>query len=285
MDIEVWRVLCAFLTGVLISQGGSLIQALSKNNLASPATLGFQALGVLVVLLANTISLFSWSLQWRSLALGLSLIILMTFFWRKKKRVYSNRSRGSMESILLLGLATNLFIGAMFAIWHFYSMLNHEPFPSQIWFGHFKYVDKKIALFFALFFLINLAFHFFLVRKMEILSLGESFFTALGKNIESLQKKVILLVLCQTFVIVSFFGVFSFSALIIPLILKRFSFFSQSFFREFFLGGFLGGVFFSLLDYLCYEFTIQGAELPLGMLTSTLGSFIMIFLLIGKRLA
>jgi ABC-type Fe3+-siderophore transport system permease subunit len=44
-------------------------------------------------------------------------------------------------------------------------------------------------------------------------------------------------------------------------------------------GSLLGGVMLALLDSLSLNFPFYGAELPVGMISSVLGSFVLIFLL------
>lgn len=283
-DFDYIRLLAAFMVGVMITHSGTLIQGVTKNELASPSTLGFQAMIVFMILLLNQF-VGIYHLEYISLGFGLLAAIIFFIFYADEKKitVYKNKTQHSMEHFLLIGLGLNLLVGAIFSIWHFIFMALNLEFPNQIWFGHFKYVDQNALVVVSIFFIILSLFLIRLIKNLQLLSLGPSFYTALGGNLRDLQKKVILLVFLQTLLVVSFFGVFSFSALIIPLVLRRFHFFAKSLFNEIIFGGVIGGLFFLIFDMICYQVTIMGAELPLGMLTSTIGSLVMITLLIQQK--
>lgn len=284
IEFDWFRLICSFLTGVMICQSGSLTQGVTQNPLASPSTLGFQAIIVLLILIVNSLGL-AMGLEYSSIIIGvIGFIIISVLPSRKKVKIYSNRVEEKINQYLLIGLGVNLLIGAVFAIWHFFFMAINREFPSQIWFGHFRFVDSTTLMILGLSFVLISVFQFRYLKKLQLLSLGVPFFTALGEDLGKLQKRVIQIVYLQTLIIVSLFGVFSFAALIIPLVLKRIHFFATSLYREIFWGGLLGGVFFSLLDLFCYNITFYGAELPVGMLSSTIGAIIMVALLIRQNL-
>lgn len=291
IDFESYRLICSFLIGMMITNSGSLIQTLTKNELASPSTLGFQAFIVFIILIVNTFYqkmnhlFFLGDIEYWSLAIGGGFILILSLLTAKEKKikVYKNKSPQGMDKILLIGLGVNLLIGAIFSIWHFIYMALNKEFPSQIWFGHFKYTDGKtliyVLIFFSLLFLTELKY----LKKLQLLALGESFYQSLGESVYVIQRKIILIVAIQTLLVVSLFGVFSFSALIIPLVLRRFHFFAKRLHNEIIYGGICGGFFFLLLDLACYNITLFGAELPVGMLTSTLGAMIMVYLLVKQK--
>ena len=284
-DIDWLRLISAFITGCLITQSGSLIQGVTQNPLASPATLGFQAVVVLLVLVINSL-VGSTHLEYISIFVGLILLALtfIPFKSQKKRDVYSNQVSQNIERYILLGLGINLLVGAIFAIWHFFFMAMNREFPSQIWFGHFRYTNQATMIIMIAAFVILNFFQFRYIRKLQLLSLGEDFFIGLGEDIRLVQKRVVQIVYLQTLIVVSMFGVFSFAALIIPLVLRNFVFFASSTYREVIIGGLAGGVFFSTLDVFCYNVIFYGAELPVGMLSSTIGAIVMVLLLIRQNL-
>lgn len=284
-DVDWLRFICAFITGCLITQSGSFIQGVTQNPLASPATLGFQAIIVLLILIINSLGI-SFKLEYLSVLVGLIIFgfTFVAFGKRKDQKIYSNQISQSIEKYILLGLGINLLVGAVFAIWHFFFMAMNREFPSQIWFGHFRYVDQMTTIILMVSFIGLNVFQFRYIKKLQLLSLGDDFFIGLGEDIGLVQKRVIQIVYLQTLIIVSMFGVFSFAALIIPLILRKFVFFASSTFREVIYGGLIGGAFFSLLDVFCYNVIFYGAELPVGMLSSTIGAIVMVLLLIRQNL-
>ena len=159
MDYLLMRSLCALISGMIISQTGSLIQLSTRNILASPSTLGFDGMSVFWILIFHSlILLFNQESSYALLFLiGLPLFILLgigfsAFLFRVK----------NVDRLILLGLTFNLLVGGIFSFCHFVFLAFNLPFPVELWFGHFRYADStgliligivEIALILNLFFI------------------------------------------------------------------------------------------------------------------------------------
>lgn len=268
------RFLCAFLSGVILSQSGSLTQIATNNALAGPATLGFTGLSVLTVMLSMGNSL-------NSLLILLTILFFLIIIFKNFKPL---SHRELKENILLLGLCFNLFIGAIFTLVQFLFIGLGVEFPLMIWFGSFKEIVS-----FDIFIYVILCFFLYLVvfikaKKLSLLVLGKEIAEGFAVDYQKHQKHAFMISLFMTGVVVSYFGVFSFLGLIFPHLLRRFSYFRRDASRELLIGSLLMGALLMGLDILCYSYPIKGVELPVGMISSILGSLLLMVLLFKKAL-
>ena len=77
MDIDLLRLLTSFIVGALLSFSGSLIQITTRNDLASPSTLGMDGLAVLMVMAGFLLKSLGVNLPLSGLAFGLGFISLI----------------------------------------------------------------------------------------------------------------------------------------------------------------------------------------------------------------
>lgn len=276
MDYLVLRLLCSLITGIILSQTGSIIQLGTRNILASPSTLGFDGLAVLWCLVFHSLSLAFFpehSSLLLSLILGLPCFLILG-------RVFAGFIKGQQrfERIILLGLTFNLFVGAIFSLWQFLFLAFNLPFPMELWFGHFRFVSQESFFYLALMEVFILGGYFWLKRDIALFSLG-----SMAKNWRVREKQLFLFFFCSvavgTFVVVSLFGGFSFLGLIFPIIARNLWFKSYGLKGEFLLGSLVNGLFLMLIDLLCYESPIMGAEIPVGLIVTAVGAVSLIFLL------
>ncbi len=291
MDFDISRMIFSFIGGYLLSLAGSLSQITTNNQLASPSTLGMDGVGVLCVLFTHLFLLISndyYPAEVISLLIFLfflSLLFLLFEFMPKKEKNFLLRdSERSIKKVILLGLTFNLFVGALFSVFQFSFMALNIDFPSALWFGSFKYVETWWLWIFTPVMFYCFYQTRFLASDLESLNLGHSFAIGMKVDTRKVQRKTMLLSLFTTVLVISFFGVFSFLGLILPHILRSFGLFSRNLKRELLLGPFISGTALLLIDLLCFSFTYQGAELPVGMVSGVLGSFFLIFLISRSRI-
>ena len=222
-DYEVYRGLFAFLCGHFLCLSGSLTQITLNNHLASPSTLGFDGLGALGVVLAQALmtSIMPGSLEVKAFVVFCLLVLMGAFFGRK---IFS-RGQVSLDIgfLILLGLAFNLFVGAVFSIVQFLFMALNYEFPSGLWFGGFRYFKVWWLAPFVVFFLLSLYMTKRNAKNLRLMSLGNSFALGRGVDVKRTQLESLLLSLLLTGLVISFFGVFSFLGLIFPHVLRSFS--------------------------------------------------------------
>ena len=288
MDIELVRILIAFFAGYFLSLSGSLTQLVTQNHLAAPSTLGFDGIVVFLILIAqlflNQFQL-GLGLEWSSFLLFCcAFIVLFLIGLIFGKRWQLEKSMRDMKNVILLGLGFNLFIGAIFAVVQFLFMAFNYEFPSGLWFGSFRYSGLEVLLLFMAAFVCCIFMMKALARDLRLIGVGRDFAIGLGVDVSKTQQYSLMLSLFLTGLVISFFGVFSFLGLIFPHVLRSFTWIRKNMRHELNLGPILSGVFLSAVDYVCYHFTIQGIELPVGMVSSVLGSLMLMVLLFRGRL-
>lgn len=288
MDFEIIRFLFAFLCGYFLTVSGSLSQLVTNNSIASPSTLGMDGAAVLFVIISQFfVVLVGESIDPAYIAYGLFLISSSLFFLvfslRKKSKDIWNTF--NIQSLILFGLAFNLFVGAIFSIIQFLFMSLNFQFPTGIWFGSLKqYEANYIYLFLCVFFMAKI----FLIKysaKLELLNLGRSIAEGLGVDVSKVQRLSLGLSFILTGTVICYFGVFSFLGLIFPHILRSFSWFKKSMKAELIYGPYISGIIFSIVDQFCYQFDFYGAELPVGMVSSVIGAIFLIILVLKSKIS
>ena len=279
MEINSLRLLLAFFAGIFLTSSGSLTQNTTQNSLASPSTLGFDAIGVLSVLFAHgLLTFFSINISLEVF----SFLIFNLFFagvYLFFRTIQLDSTKLDMKIIILIGLGFNLFIGAIFSVVQFLFIATNTKFPTGLWFGSFKfYSSYEIGIYLIVFVLLML-FLFKNLSSLRLISVGVPFARGVGVDVVAAQKRSLYISFYMTGLVISFFGVFSFISLVFPHILRLLPFIKHDMRKEFTLGALVGGLIMMLLDFLVYNFDFYGAELPVGMISSVLGSFVLIFLL------
>ncbi len=274
MDYLILRILCSFLCGVILSQAGSFIQTGTRNILASPSTLGIEGLSIFWLLCLHSLTL----------ALGLESewwvvpgIVLFFFIGNFFSRITGKKAH--LEKILFLGLTFNLFVGAMFSLWQFFFLAYNLPFPVEVWFGHFRYVSEKSFFLLLTFELILLFFLKKQWKNLQLYSIGPVISRAHSVDLKSLYRFFFVFSFCGSFLVISQFGAFSFLGLIFPILARKIWFKRYDLKGEILLGGLSNGLFFMVTDFICYQFPIMGAEVPVGLIASAVGAVSLIGLL------
>ncbi len=275
MDFIISRLGASFLSGMIISQTGTLIQLTTRNILASPSTLGFDGISILWVLIFHSV------LLWLNLEDPSTILILGVPFFILLGILFSSFMRRvkSIPKLIFIGLSFNLLVGAIFSLWQFIFLAFNLPFPVELWFGHFRYANFSstfILLIFQLLFLIGMRF---VKRDLALISLDESMAENLNISQSRLHRFIFVSVSLGTFLVVSMFGAFSFLGLIFPIISRRLWFHRFDLKGELIVGSIFNGVAFCLIDLVCYSAPVYGAEIPMGLLSMIIGAVSLIIIL------
>jgi iron complex transport system permease protein len=280
-EFDLLRFLCAFLCGALFSLTGSFTQLVSENDLASPSTFGFDAFAVLILMGA----LLADSFGYTNLFLAVTCIFFIVVGFILKQGDFLKRLEAiPIKNVILIGLGFNLLIGAVFSIIQFLLIALNFQFPANIWFGGFRFVQTHSLIMLSFFILLTYIFIYKKKSTLLLMSVGKKFSQAQGAQPQKVSLILILLSLIITVYIVFEFGVFSFLALIFPHMLRQLSFFKSSFEREILYGPVVMGSFLAVLDLLTLSLTFLGAEIPVGMLSSIVGSLVFMILLIKSNI-
>lgn len=276
MDYLITRFLCAVLTGVILSQTGSLIQMATRNILASPSTLGFDGLAILWLLLLHSFLIMTGTDESGAFIFIYGVPVFILVGWLFSKFMTTNHN---VEKLIFIGLTFNLLVGTIFSLWQFLFLAFNLPFPVELWFGHFRYSEASILIILGVVEFLILAGWLSLKNEFLIYSLGQGISQNLNLRKNILFIYIFIAIAVGTFAVVSLFGAFSFLGLLFPIIARKLWFKKFDLHGEFILGGFLNGIFLMLIDSLCYFFPIYGAEIPVGLIATGVGALSLILLL------
>lgn len=282
-DIRLPRTLGAWLAGALLGLAGAVAQGLFRNPLADPGLIGVSsgaalAAGVAIVLGAQfwpglPRGIGSWPLILAAFAGGLTVTMLIYLL--------AQTSGGTHVALMLLaGVAVNALAGA--GIGYLSYVATDEQLRSlQFWLlgslGGARWgTVLPVLLFSALTVLLGLA----LARTLNALALGEAQAVLLGVPIEAHKRWCILGTALAVGAVTAATGMVGFIGLVAPHMVRL------TFGPDHRLvvpgSALLGAVLVLIADSLARTVAAP-AELPLGVLTATLGAPFFLFLLRGMR--
>lgn len=277
-QVRLARNLLAALTGAAMAIAGMVFQAVLRNPLACPFTLGIaggSSFGAVAAIGLGLTAGFN----------GISMVTLFAFVGALLSigMVYSLASlirSFSATTLLLAGVGINYFFSALVLLFYFTADFS-QSFAMMHWLmGSLDVVDfpsvEGVALVLIVSFLILLS----LSRELNLLSAGEEL--ARVKGVPTVQV-ILLSVFTASFLtsaVVALTGPIAFVGLIVPHICRLLV---GNDHRGLLLGSALGGATFLMLcDTLCRSF-FGTTELPVGVLTALIGVPVLLILLFKRR--
>lgn len=273
-QIRLPRLLAVMTIGAALAVTGAIMQALFENPLAEPGLLGVSnGAGVAVVftVLLSSGVMHYWVLSLSAIAGALIFTSVLLYFALRK---HLNNS-----SLLLVGVALGVISGACMT-WMVYMSSNLDLRQLLYWMmGSFSGIDwRQMGLV-----VVSLPFLIWAIsqgRILNYLSLGTLQAYQLGFSTQ--KWRVILIVICGVLIglSVAIAGAISFIGLVIPHIL-RLSGLTDN--RRLLIGCAFAGALGLLIADLLSRLLIVNAEVPIGVITATLGAPIFIVLLIRNQ--
>lgn len=286
-NIRLPRVLAAIICGAALALSGTIMQAVLKNPMASPSTLGvsnaavFGANFAIIVLGAGTfhatdgatitidnpyvVSTFAF------LFAGLSIVLIL---------LLAKLKHFSCETIILAGIAVGAIFQAATTIIQYFSE-DSQVSAAVYWsFGNLSRATYKEVL--ILFVLLVIAFIYFMINrwKFSAIAISDEVAISLGVNAKKLTNISLLFASLLTAISVSFFGIIGFIGLIAPQIMKRFV---GEDYRILIPSTMLTGSCVLLLSDTIGRILIKGIALPVGAITSLFGGPLFIYILLHER--
>jgi iron complex transport system permease protein len=277
LKLRVPRVLTAFLAGISLASSGMIFQAMFRNPLATPFTLGVSggaALGAAIWMRFGAALLFV-GISGTSIAgfLGALGAVALVYGLARLKNGFSS------ATLLLAGVAVNLFFSSLILLLQYFSDPG-ETFRMIRWLmGGFSVVGFTTPANLAVFTLIGLAMAALLTREMNLLLTGEELAGARGVNVNRTKKQLFLSASLMTGAAVAFCGPVAFVGLMVPHICRQLF---GSDHRKLFPAVILfGGAFMVICDGLARTL-LAPVEMPAGLITSLLGGPFFLWLLLRK---
>jgi iron complex transport system permease protein len=278
LKLRIPRVLTAFLAGVALAASGMIFQALFRNPLSTPFTLGVSggaALGAALWMRFGSDFALA-DVAGTSLA-GFGGALLAVFL------VYGlARAKGGFatDTLLLAGVAVNFFFSSLILLIQYFSDAG-ETFRMIRWLmGGFSVIGFQTPINLALFTLAGLAVCGLLTREMNLLLTGDELAGARGMNVHRTRKLLFFSASLMTGAAVAFCGPIGFVGLMVPHICRRiFGADHRCLFPAVIL---CGGFFMTVCDGLARSL-LAPVEMPAGLITALLGGPFFIWLLLRGK--
>lgn len=276
--IRLPRIFLGVLTGASLAVAGVVFQALLRNPLATPYTLGVasgSALGALLVIKSGLYFSFLGfsSVQLAAFAGSLLTVLLVYAISRRAGRI-------SIYGMILAGVTISFFFSALILILHYLADFTETQQMIRWTMGGLDIVEYGVLLRTLPLLLVSFLVLWGMSRTFNILSTSEE--TALSKGVDVPRVQILAFVIASllTGSVVALSGPIGFVGLIIPHLLRL-------------LGGpdhrylipasiLLGGGFLALSDTLARTL-FAPVDLPVGIITTLLGGPFFLWLLIQKR--
>lgn len=276
-NLRIPRVSVAFLAGAALAVSGMAFQAIFRNPLATPFTLGVASgasLGAAVyVRLGLAIGVFGLSGVSVFAFAGALLSILLVY---GLTRIKSGFSVGTM---LLAGVALNFFFSSAILFTQYMSDFTHSFRILRWLMGGLETVGYESVLNMAPFIISGTAIILFLSNELNLMMTGEEIAISRGANVGRIKKVLFFATSLMVGSVVAVCGPIGFVGMMVPHICRLLIGADHRYLTPAVI--LFGGAFLTLCDALARTL-IAPAEMPVGIITALLGGPFFIWLLIGK---
>ncbi len=273
--IRIPRVLIAFIVGSTLAIGGMTFQAMFRNSLATPFTLGVSsgaAFGAaLYVKLGFLFTLVGITGQTIFAFAGALLSIIIIYLLSKIKKGFS------VGTMLLAGVAINFFFSSFILFIQYISDFTHSFRIIRWLMGGFEIVGYSEIYNTLPFIIIGTIIIIFLSTELNLLTLGEDIAISRGVNVKKIKNILFLATSLMVGAVISVVGPIGFVGMMIPHISRLIIGADHRYLVV--LNIIFGGAFLVLCDTLSRTL-IAPAEIPVGVITALLGGPFFIWLLI-----
>jgi iron complex transport system permease protein len=272
------RILFGALVGGSLAMAGVLFQAILRNSLADPFTLGVSAGSSLGAFIAIWLGLETvvWGVAMVSIAafIGAFLTILLVFFIA--------RTSGALPTftLILAGVTLNFVFGALMMFIHYAANFNQGYLMTRWTMGALDTADMSTVLHAAPFVIGCLVGLMWMAGQLNPLSAGEEWAASRGVDVPRIKKLSYFIGSILTGAVSAFSGPIGFVGLIVPHTVRLIAgpdhrvLIPASFF--------LGSAFLVLCD-TAARTIFAPTEIPVGVITALVGGPFFIALLKRKR--
>ncbi len=275
------RTLVTILVGMGLSIGGVTFQALLRNPLATPYTLGtssFASLGAYIAYLGMNSFLSSLPI----ISIPLSHLLAFTFAIGEVfiiLMLIKTKPKLSATLLLLCGITLGMLANAFISILRYWASPDKLVFMERWWFGSTQVLGYQPVILVA-----SISIPAFILIWSYSSALDQYTFDveiaqSRGINIAKLQIHLFIIVSILTAVIVAETGPIGFVGLIVPHVARYFVGSSHRWVFPF--SALIGGAFLLFCDILSRK--LFRTEIPVGIITTLIGVPIFLYILFGKN--
>ena len=269
LNVRFPRILAAILVGGALSAAGASYQTMFKNPMVSPDLLGVSAgagFGAAFVMLGSGAW---WEIQSSAFFFGILAVLLAYLI----SHVFGNRS---ITVLVLAGVVVSSFFQALLSIVK--TLADTEDALPSITFwlmGSLGKVDNEDLTLLVPITLVSLFLLFLFRHQIDTMAAGEAEAATMGVNVPLVKGVVILCSTLMTVVSVSFCGIIGWVGMVVPHLARVLV--GASYGRLVSVSFFIGGIVLLLVDNMIRG--TMAVDLPLGVLTSLMGTPVFVLLL------
>jgi len=274
--IRIPRVLVAFLSGMALAVSGMTFQALFRNPLATPFTLGVSsgaAFGAAAyVRLGLVFTFLGISGQSVGAFGGALAAILIVYGLTQARRGFST------ATMLLAGVAVSFFFTSLILFIQYMSDFTHSFRIVRWLMGGLEVVGYRPVLTLAPFVLVGSAVVLALFRELNLMLMGEDIAASRGVSVKTLKNTLFFATSLMVGGVVAIAGPIGFVGMMSPHICRLIIGHDHRWLGPATI--LFGGMFLTVCDTLSRTL-IAPAEIPVGVITALLGGPFFLWLLIG----
>lgn len=276
LNIRLPRVLCVALTGAALSLSGASMQGLLRNPLADGSTLGVTsgaALGAVFAIFTGIEQHVPGGTM--GMAMLFSLISLLSIL----SLSYAMDKSFSTNTIILMGVIFSMFAGSLISL--LMAFAGNKLHTITFWtMGSLSGASYSDALILTVALILCGGVMMAVRNELNAFAIGEENALHIGISIRRVKLMVMVSVSCLIGVAVSIGGSIGFVGLIIPHMVRLL--YGPNHQRLLPVCGFFGACFLMLCD-LAARTIVSPLELPLGVVTSLVGTIVFISIFIRQR--
>ncbi|NOZ60207.1 MAG: iron ABC transporter permease [Calditrichaeota bacterium] len=276
--IRLPRVLTAFLAGAALAISGMVFQAMFRNPLATPFTLGVSSGAAFGAAIYVKIGLFfaflGFSGQILFAFLGAFLSVIFVYGISRLKKGFTT------NSMLIAGVAINFFFSSLILFIQYLSDFSRSFQIIRWLMGGFEMIGFRPVLTLLPVVFFGSLIIFFLTHEINLLSLGEDIALSRGSDVQKLKIFLFFAISLMVGSVVAISGPIGFVGMMAPHICRLLVGNDHRFLAP--VTFFFGGAFLLFCDILARTL-ISPAEIPVGVITSLLGGPFFLYLLIRSK--
>ncbi len=276
--IRIPRVLMATIAGGTLAIAGAALQALFRNPLASPFTLGISGGASLGALLAIRSGLAIGVLGFSLVSISAFIFSILTMIF-----VYSVSKVGGVVAtgrLLLAGVVANFLYSAVVMFIQFFSNFTESLHTLRWIMGSLDVVGFDTIWKTLIFVIPGCAILLSLTKDMNLFGLGDDVASSLGVDVRGMEKKIYFATSLSAGAVISVTGPIGFVGLIIPHILRMMLGVDNRIILP--CSFLLGAAFLTAADTVSRT-VIAPAEIPVGIITASIGGIFFLWLLIRTK--
>ncbi|PKA32248.1 vitamin B12 ABC transporter permease BtuC [Cedecea lapagei] len=269
-QIRLPRTVAVVLVGAALALCGTIMQALFENPLAEPGLLGVSngaGVGLIAATMLGSGSLSGWGVSLSAIAGALLITVILLRFARRHL---------STSRLLLAGVALGIICSALMT-WAVYFSTSFDLRQLMYWMmGGFGGVDWRQGWLMAIL-MPAILWAAFQAKPLNMLALGEISARQLGLSIGLWRNVLVVAIGWMVGVSVALAGAIGFIGLVIPHMLRLGGITDH---RTLLPAAAIAGAATLLIADIIARLAMSAAELPIGVVTATLGAPVFIWLLL-----